>query len=665
MPPKPAAATDKLDIVFIIGPEIDPENIRTQYKKATEAGLKCLIVGNGKDPVTDKDLQALSGRIDSSTSINIDAHGLARNGTHDICIGDDFSNTNQFLQKLSSFSPSSPLNVHLWSCYSGAAAKDVTALPEGSVLTTCSEADIPALTSMCDAGIERLVDDRIARQREYKADCRQATLDNFANETTCSSATLTLAANKEGKAVMSVLRQPKEPLVADLPRYLEAGVTKFNEFRRDTLGEDIDVESKTQEVFARVSPREMQERLEIYNRNALALSVARGDAKKVEAFLEQGFDPNTRDRDGPPLLCMAVEDGHSKVITTLLRGGADPEQTHSGKTAEHMAMILGKDKVVAAIRNNPTPQELSGFTSLHFAARRGEIDRLNFLAEANPEELNAVSAQGLTPAMVALLNGNIPACESLASKGSALNFTPEQIATIKQRFPEAATTLDNYTAFDEAAKAIIAQTERSILEEQRKTNPKAELSPAARERLAEITKEVRASLIQTYGLDGADRMKADLDITTAKSSDKTKQLGEAVKAEIGPIRKTGSWNPMRQNHVSFDMQEQATQGATAIDKMANIKKIFASKDTVMENATQTTAKQRGDNLSQSIDDGFVLVDIVSLAQGKGAPRQDAPSPSVASASTTTARLHIAKETAAKEASQTKLESVSAKASIQR
>lgn len=601
MPPKPDTATpDILDIVFIVGPEIDPKNIQQQYEKATKAGLKCIIIGNGEDPVTDKDLQKLQGRIDSSTSINVDAHGLARNGTHDIYIGDGFGNTNRFLQKLASFSPSAPLNVNLWSCYSGAAAKDVTALPEGSVLTTCSEADILALTSMCDAGIERLVDDRIVRQAAYKQDCKQATLDNFANETTCSSATLTLAANKNGEAVMSVSRKPVEPLVADLPRYLEASVTKFNEFRRDILGESIDVEAKTREVFENASPRETQRRLEQYNKDSFALSVERGDISSVTKYLEYGFDPNTTEKNGAPLLVMASVQGHSHVIETLVYGGANKQQTHSGKTAEHIAMILGKDNIVATIRNTQTPNELNGFTALHFAARNGNVDRLNFLAEASPGELNAASEQGHTPAMVALLNRNIPACESLVSKGSALNFTPEQIARIKQQFPEASPALDKYTAFDEAAKAIIAQTERSILEEQRKTNPNAELSPTAKERLAEVTAEVRTSLIQTYGLNGTDQMKADLGMGAepkGKASEQVQKLSESVKDTIGTIRKTGSYNPFRRNEVSFDMEP---------DKVANIRKIFSSKEAVCENATRTIT-------DRALDDGFVLIDITSAA----------------------------------------------------
>lgn len=79
--PKPS---EKYDLVFIFGPDTEVSflAIQEEINKAKAAGLRCKVIGNGHDSVTDEMLEELEGKIDSSTSININMHGTASRGVH-------------------------------------------------------------------------------------------------------------------------------------------------------------------------------------------------------------------------------------------------------------------------------------------------------------------------------------------------------------------------------------------------------------------------------------------------------------------------------------------------------------------------------------------------------------------------------------------------------
>jgi cytohesin len=62
--------------------------------------------------------------------------------------------------------------------------------------------------------------------------------------------------------------------------------------------------------------------------SVLVRAVAVCDEEIVEQLLEQGVDPNTRDQEGRPVLCLAAADMFgTDVMKLLLRYGADPGLT--------------------------------------------------------------------------------------------------------------------------------------------------------------------------------------------------------------------------------------------------------------------------------------------------------------------------------------------------
>ena len=57
--------------------------------------------------------------------------------------------------------------------------------------------------------------------------------------------------------------------------------------------------------------------------DSLALCAAEGDTKAIELFMKAGFSPDSRDKHGVPLLCLATRGKHRAVAEVLLARGAD------------------------------------------------------------------------------------------------------------------------------------------------------------------------------------------------------------------------------------------------------------------------------------------------------------------------------------------------------
>src|SRR5688572_30575770 len=58
---------------------------------------------------------------------------------------------------------------------------------------------------------------------------------------------------------------------------------------------------------------------------ALLAAVARGRTEEVEALLDQGAFPDSRDEDGEPALVLAARLGHAPIVEALLKHGANPD----------------------------------------------------------------------------------------------------------------------------------------------------------------------------------------------------------------------------------------------------------------------------------------------------------------------------------------------------
>ena len=128
------------------------------------------------------------------------------------------------------------------------------------------------------------------------------------------------------------------------------------------------------------------------NDKSFADCVNEGQIKEVSLFMEAGFSPDTKDKNGVPLLCIAARSGNLEMLQLLLRSGAQVNQLAEdrGSTAIFDA-ALGKYenlvKVLIEAGADVNVQSKDNQTALIVAAGAGddEIVEMLFKAGADPD----------------------------------------------------------------------------------------------------------------------------------------------------------------------------------------------------------------------------------------------------------------------------------------
>ena len=141
----------------------------------------------------------------------------------------------------------------------------------------------------------------------------------------------------------------------------------------------------------------------------LLRAVRLNEAAAVGAFLEEGIDPDSLDRNERPALQVAVRYGHIGIARRLLDAGA-----------------------------GVNVRDADGWTALHHAAQGGDIDVLRLLI-ARGADVGAADPYRYRALHVASREGHRLACELLLEAGADadvridVGFTPADLA---ERFPD-------------------------------------------------------------------------------------------------------------------------------------------------------------------------------------------------------------------------------------
>lgn len=187
-----------------------------------------------------------------------------------------------------------------------------------------------------------------------------------------------------------------------------------------------------------------------YGVTPLGLAARNGNAGMIEALVGAGADPNAGSPEGETALMTVTRSGSLAAVEKLLALGANPnarEAWHQ-QTALMWAAAENQAQVVAALLRagadvnarskvwpgqppRPRGSETSfqaahsnfpkgGFSVVHFAAQYGAAEVAALLADAGAN-LEATEPDGVTPLMMAVINGHYDVAAVLVRKGANVN----------------------------------------------------------------------------------------------------------------------------------------------------------------------------------------------------------------------------------------------------
>jgi uncharacterized protein len=113
--------------------------------------------------------------------------------------------------------------------------------------------------------------------------------------------------------------------------------------------------------------------------DSLAHCASEGDTKAVEFFMRAGFPPDSRDKHGVPLLCLAARGKHRAVAACLLEWGAhiDNQSEDRGYSPLMDAALAGSTDLVSLLLEKGASPDLTskdGQTALIVAVGRNDLD---------------------------------------------------------------------------------------------------------------------------------------------------------------------------------------------------------------------------------------------------------------------------------------------------
>jgi ankyrin repeat protein len=172
---------------------------------------------------------------------------------------------------------------------------------------------------------------------------------------------------------------------------------------------------------------------ELCGQTALYLACSYGEKSAVELLIAQGAETDRHNTFGYSLLHVAVNGNHKELLHLLLKIGLklSAHCDDNGLTAFYRAAELGHLQCAAIMLSDPAydayvdEENLSGWTSLHWAALRGDIETAKFLVR-NGARINSQTSQGDTPLHMAACSGNEAMVVRLMRLGSDRSIRNKQ-----------------------------------------------------------------------------------------------------------------------------------------------------------------------------------------------------------------------------------------------
>ena len=137
----------------------------------------------------------------------------------------------------------------------------------------------------------------------------------------------------------------------------------------------------------------------------------------VKKLLDDGFDPNTPDKDGQVGLYLALRAGSPAAVSVLLRSPKlDIEAVNkAGETPLMMAALRGNLEGARELIGRGARINRAGWSPLHYAATGPSAELVELLIDRGAV-INARSPNGTTPLMMAARYGNPASVELLLAR---------------------------------------------------------------------------------------------------------------------------------------------------------------------------------------------------------------------------------------------------------
>lgn len=154
-------------------------------------------------------------------------------------------------------------------------------------------------------------------------------------------------------------------------------------------------------------------------------AVSSGNEPIVKYYLSHKADPNKKDLKGNPVILLAAQQGSLSIAKRLIKAGADVNALgENGRTALMLASENGHDDIAKLLLEkgaNVNTQDEQDQTALMYATQKGHLGTAKVLARSTGVKLDAQNKEGLTPLMIAAIDGKTALAEFLILKGADVN----------------------------------------------------------------------------------------------------------------------------------------------------------------------------------------------------------------------------------------------------
>ena len=399
----------------------------------------------------EKTLERLRGQVNGVTRFDILAHGGVINKEHHFQSGPQQSTPtkNLFTKLREIVGEETPLtNVNLWSCFGGAAAKDVKELGASSTLICHA-----------DEKFETLVPTTLSKIIAAET---QTGRESFIDSCLHSPETVTFSYCPKigGEVLKHTARRSSQAITVDdeLSRHLTKEFKKFSLFLTDAglPTDDLSAANLSAEAIQKYleedillsALRDDPKRLQKYslaedssgnkkfNLNQITIAqiqvspmvwaAKNGHLESVKTLIDCGANVNFKNTDtGTTALMYASQNGHTDVVRKLILGGADVNITSdAGATALMSASQNGHTGVVEELISGKADVNIENdkkLTALTLASINGHTDVVKKLILGGA---NVAFADGNlhTALALALINGHTESAKVLIENGANVNF---------------------------------------------------------------------------------------------------------------------------------------------------------------------------------------------------------------------------------------------------